>query len=342
MDLSVKVGHVKLKNPLILGSASYTASRNGLERYIRKGFSAVVTKTTTNKPLEGSPSPRIFWYDPDKKSMLAGAEALRNPGIEKMCQAITAVKKLAETEKCLIVGSLAGNTPEEMVEVASSFVDAGADLLEMNLACPLTGSYLGPDYEKLGKYWCQTPKKAVEAIQAVKGAVKVPVWAKCVLNAIVQEGFLKEVDEEARPDAYSFVGGRLPCLVIDVETGRPKFSGSILLQIKRGIPISPMVTGPVKSSTILHTAYLARMTSTPLIPSGGLYKGEDVIEAMMVGSSSVQICAEVYRNQNASIVFLKDIEAFMERKKIKSLSEVFGAALQYIPAPPLLKVPILS
>ena len=77
MDLSVKVGNVKLKNPVILASAGYTATRNGLERYIRKGFGAVVTKTTTIKPLEGSPPPRMFWYDPDRKSMLAGAEALR-------------------------------------------------------------------------------------------------------------------------------------------------------------------------------------------------------------------------------------------------------------------------
>jgi dihydroorotate dehydrogenase len=342
MDLSVNIGNVKLKNPVILSSASYTASQNGLERYIRKGFSAVVTKTATIKPLKGSPPPRVFWYDPDRKLMLSGAEALRNPGIEKISQAISAVKKLAEAENCLIIGSLAGNTVEEMNEVGRRLVEAGADLLEMNLVCPATGPHLGPDYEKLGKYWCQTPERAVEAIQGVKSTVKVPVWAKCVLDAIIREGFLKKVDQEAKPDGYSFVGGRIPCLVIDVETGKPKFPGNVLLQIEKKIPISPMVTGPVKSCTILHTAYLARLTSTPLIPSGGLYKGEDVIEAMMVGGSAAAICAEVYRNQDASIAFLKDIKAFMERKELNSLTQIFGTALQYIPAPPLLKVPILS
>ncbi len=342
VDLSVTVGTVKLKNPVILASASYTASQKGLERYIRKGFGAVVTKSTTKKPLEGSPSPRFFWYDPDRKLMLCAAEALRNPGMDRMCRAVSAVKKLAEAERCLIVGSVAGNTVEEMIEVARRFIDAGADLLEINLACPVTGPYLGPDYEKLGKYWCQTPENAVEAIEGLKSVAKVPVWAKCVLNAIIQGDFLPKVDKKAKPDAYSFVGGRLPCLVIDIETGKPKFPGSILLQIKKKIPISPMVTGPVLSTTILHTAYLSRLTSTPLIPSGGFYKGENVIEAMMVGASSVQICAEVYRNQNAFIAFIKEIEAFMERKKITSLQEIFGTALQYIPAPPLLKVPILS
>lgn len=342
MDLSVSVGDVRLKNPLILASASYTTDKRGLERFIHKGFGAVVTKTTTLKPLEGSPAPRVFWYDPDRRLLLSGVEALRNPGVDKMALAVCGVKRLAESEDCLIIGSVAGNSVSDMNEVGRKLVSAGVDLLEMNLVCPSTGPHLGPDYERLGKFWCETPERAVEAIQGMKSTVRVPVWAKCPLSAIVQESFLKKVDQEGKPDGYSFVGGRLPCLVIDVDSGKPKFPGNVLLQIEKKIPISPMVTGPVKTSTVLHTAYLSRLTGTPLIPSGGLYKGEDTIEILMVGGSAAQICAEVYRNENASTMFLKDIERFMTRKKLESLKEVAGVALKYIPAPPLLKVPMLS
>jgi len=342
MDLSVSVGCTTLKNPLVLGSASYTANAKGMEKYIRKGFGAIVTKTTTLKPLEGSPAPRAFWYDQDRRLLLSGAEALRNPGIEAMCQAISAVKKLAESESCLIVGSVAGNTIEEMNEVGRRMVEVGADLLELNLVCPATGPHLGPDYEQLGKYWSQTPERAVEAIQGMRSTVRVPIWAKCTLGSLINPAFLKKVDAEAQPDAYPFIGGRIPCLAIDVETGKPKFPGNVRLQIEKKIPISPMVTGPVKTSTVLHTAYLSRLTATPLVPAGGLYKGEDVIEIMMVGGIASQICTEVYRNNDASLAFLRDIEAYMRRKKIQSLKEVFGVALQHIPAPPLLRVPIMQ
>lgn len=342
VDLSVKVGNLKFKNPLILASASYTTNEKGMERYIRKGFSAVITKTTTIKPLEGSPPPRVFWYDPDRKTMLSGAEALRNPGVDAMSKSVSAVKKLAESQDCLIVGSVAGNSVEEMNYVAKRLVEVGADIIEMNLVCPATGPHLGPDYERLGKYWSQTPERAVEAIQGIKSTVKVPVWAKCSLSALIKAEFLEKVDKEAKPDAYSLVGGRLPCLVIDVETGKPKFPGNVLLQIEKKIPISPMVTGPIKSSTMLHAAYIVRLTKTPLIPSGGLYKGEDIIEVIMVGGAAAQICAAVYRDHDASSMFLKDIEAFMERKNIKSLDEISGISLKHIPAPPLLKVPIIS
>ncbi|MBW2148348.1 MAG: tRNA-dihydrouridine synthase [Deltaproteobacteria bacterium] len=342
MELNVGIGNVQLKNPLILASASYSVSERGLEKYIRKGFGAVITKTTTIKPLKGSPLPRIFWYDPDRKLMLSGAEAVRNPGMERMYRSIAAVKKLAESENCLIVGSLAGNTAEEMNHIAKRFVEAGADIIEMNMVCSATGPHLGPDYERLGSYWSQTPERAVEAIQGVKSTVSVPVWAKCSLSSMIKEEFINKVDKEARPDAYSFIGGKIPCLVIDVETGKPKFPGNVLLQIKKKIPICPMSHGPVKASTILHTAYIARLTDTPLIPSGGFYKGEDIVEAIMVGSSAAQICTAIYRNNNAANVFLKDIEAFMQRRNIESLGKLRGTSLQYIPAPPLLKAHIFS
>ncbi len=342
MDLRVKIGSTTLKNPLVLGSASYTQTAKGLETYIKKGFGAVVTKTVTVKPLEGSPNPRAFWYDPEEKTMLSGAEALRNPGMESVAKAVAAVKKIAEEENCLIVGSVAGNTVEEMQTVAKALAEAGADIIEINMVCPATGPHLGPDYACLGKYWSATPERAVEAISGIRAAVRVPVWAKCVLGNLINKEFLNKVDKEARPDAYAYVGGRLPCLVIDVETGKPKFPGNVLLQIEKKIPISPAVTGPVKASTMLHTAYLARLTDTPLIPSGGLRKGEDIIEALMVGASAAQISQAVYRDREVSLSIIKEMEAFVERRGIASLQEICGVSLQYIPAPPLLRVPIIT
>jgi dihydroorotate dehydrogenase (NAD+) catalytic subunit len=342
VDLSIKIGSTTLKNPLILGSASYTQSAKGLESYIRKGFGAVVTKTVTIKPLEGSPPPRAFWYDPEEKTMLSGTEALRNPGMESVAKAVAAVKKAAEEERCLIVGSVSGNTVEEMNTVARAMVEAGADIIEINMVCPATGPHLGPDYACLGKYWSATPERAVEAISGIRATVRVPVWAKCVLGSLTNRDFLNKVDKEARPDAYAYVGGRLPCLVIDVETGKPKFPGNLLLQIEKKIPISPAVTGPVKASTMLHTAYLARLTETPLIPSGGLKRGHDIIEAMMVGASAAQISQAVYRSRDVSLAMIREMEAFVERRGIASLREIFGVSLQYIPAPPLLRVPIIT
>ena len=342
MDLTINIGKTRLKNPLILASAPYTKNQKGFEKYISKGFGAVVSKSTTVKPLEGAPKPTMFWFDPDRKSMLAGAEALKNPGLEKMAKTISAVKKLAESEGCLIVGSIAGNTVEEMIQVAKGFEEAGADVIEINMVCNSTGSYLGPEYENLGRYWSLAPERVVEAVRGMKSAVSLPVWPKVSIQSLIKEGFLQKVDKEAAPDAYSFIGGRMPNLTIDIETGKPKLTGHLKLKMEKGIPIDFGSHGPIKSSTILHTAYLAKLTDTPLVCAGGLSKGEDVVEALMAGSSASQICTAVYRNSNAAGKFLKDIGSFMERRGIESLNDIRGIALQHIPAPPLLKIPRVS
>lgn len=342
MNLSVTVGGITLKNPLILGSASYTQTAKGMELYIQKGYGAIVTKTVTMKALEGSPAPRAFWYDPEEKTMFSGAEALRNPGMDSVTKAVAEVRKLAEAQNCKIVGSIAGNSVEEMQTVAKAMEEAGVDIIEINMVCPSTGPHLGPDYACLGKYWSANPDRAVEAISGIRSVVRVPIWAKCTLGSLTSPGFLERVDRDARPDAYSFVGGRLPCLVIDVETGKPKFPGNTQLMIDKQIPISPTVTGPVKASTMLHTAYLARLTTTPLIPSGGLRRGHDIIEALMVGAAAAQISQAVYRDRDVSLAIIREMEAFVERRALSSLGEIAGVALQYIPKPPLLKVPIVS
>lgn len=338
MDLTVSVGALRLKNPLILSSAGYTANANGIQRFIGKGFGAVVCKTVTREPREGAPSPRIFWYDPDKKTMLSGAEGLRNPGVEKMSQAIASSRALADEHNCRIVGSVTGSSLEEMADNAARLCAAGADAIEIDMACPSTGPHLGPEYAQLGKYWAQDANHAVAAIRAVKEATNVPVWVKAPLGCLLSAEFVKAVDKDARPDAYSFVGGRMPCLVINTDTGEPLLPGNIRLMIEKKIPVCPMVTGPVRPTTIYHTAYISHLTKTPLIPTGGLSCGDDIIQAIMAGASAAGICAAVYRDQNAPMRILSEIEDYVSRKKLGSLDEIKGAVLQHLPAPPLLKV----
>jgi dihydroorotate dehydrogenase len=281
IDLKVEVGGLELKNPVILASASYTSSAAGLRRHIPCGYGAVTTKTVTVKPLEGAPNPTVFWYDKEEKTLLSGAEALKNPGIDKMAEAIEQVNDLAQEENCKIIGSCAGNTLEEILSICEKFRNAGVSAIELNMVCPATGPHLGEDYACLGKWWSSEIDRSIDLINSVKKAMDIPVWAKLPLAKLIEQAYLETLDREARPDAYSFVGGRLPNLKIDVKSGKPVLPGNLLLKIEKKLPISPMVTGPVKPSTILHTAYLRKLTTTPLACSGGLTKGDDIIEAIM-------------------------------------------------------------
>ena len=335
MDLSVKIGSLTLKNPLILSSAGYTANAAGIQKFVQRGFGAVVCKTVTREPKEGAPAPRIFWYDPDKKTMLSGAEALRNPGAEKMAEAISESRKLADENNCLIVGSLSGNSIEEMVEIAEMLWKAGAHVIEIDMACPSTGPHLGPGYDRLGMYWAETTERAIEVIGAVRSAIDVPLWIKAPLGKILSPEWLKGLEGDAAPEALSYVGGRIPCLVINTDTGEPLLPGNLRLKMEKGYPITPMVTGPVGPSTVFHTSYAVQLTDIPLIPTGGLETGNDIIQAIMAGAYATGICKAIYRDQKASFEILSEIEAYCRDKNVKDISDLRGVVLKHLPAPPL-------
>ncbi len=339
MKLEVTAGGLKLKNPLILASAAYTSTAAGLRQQVARGYGAVITKTTTVQPLAGAPKPTVFWYDPEEKRLLSGAEALKNPGADRVVEAIAQAVGPAAEHGCRIIGSCTGNTPEEILSICRRFEKAGAAAIELNMVCPSTGPHLGPEYARLGKWWVEDTERAVGLIQAVKQAVHIPVWAKLPLEKLINRPFLAALDREARPDAMSFVGGRMPNLKIDVESGRPLLPGNLLLRMEKKLPISPMVTGPIKPSTILHTAYLAKLTRTPLVCSGDLTRGGDILEAVMAGAAAAQVCKAVYKDIRAGERILEELAAVMERCGYADLASVRGCALQHLPEPPLFTVP---
>lgn len=339
MSLRIDVGGLSLKNPLILASAGITGNVSGLKRQVENGYGAIVTKTCTPTPLEGAPMPQVFWYDPDEKRHLSGAEALRNPGIDVICEGVRAIKEASVKNDVKIIGSCTANTLEEILELCGKFQDAGADAVELNMICPSTGPHLGPEYARLAKWWASDVNRSTELISSVRKALEIPVWAKINLEVMLSRSYLETLDRTSPPDAYSFIGGRMPNLKIDVRTRKPILPGNLVMRIEKKMPINPMVTGPVKPSTILHTAYFSKLTKTPLICAGGLSKGEDILEAVMAGASAAQISAAVYRDSGCWKRILEELEQLMAECGYEDLASIRGCALDVLPQPPLFTVP---
>ena len=333
-------GGLELKNPVILASAGYASTAKGLETHIQRGYGAIVTKTVTTKALEGAPKPTVFWYDPEEKRLLSGAEALKGPGIDKMAEAVAKIAGLARSEGCMIVGSCTANSAEDIARLCRQYEEAGAAAVELNCVCPSSGPHLGPDYAQVGKWWAAEAGRTISLIRAVKKAVKIPVWTKLPLERLIHRSYFAAVVDQAPPDAICFVGGRLPNLKIDVSNGEPLLPGNLRVMMEHKLPISPMVTGTVKPSTILHTAYLAKQTKVPLICSGGLEKGEDVLEAIMAGAAAAQVCKIVYRDIDAAKKVIEDFGALLDKFGHAGVEAVRGLALKHLPQPPLLTVPM--
>jgi hypothetical protein len=74
----------------------------------------------------------------------------------------------------------------------------------------------------------------------------------------------------------------------------------------------PSVSGPSRTISMLYTAYVAKLTRTPILSLGGFYKGTHVVEALMVGASAAGICTAVYREAGSCQRILEELKPLLE------------------------------
>jgi len=317
MDLSVSITGMEFRNPLILGSGPLSASAAGLLRADKTGFGGVVTKSVTITPSEGNPHPRWAfspWY-------LVSADGLPNKGYKAMAADIKAAK---ETGIAIpVIASVAGASPEEFAEMSVELAEKGADAIELNLVCPHRGRLVGrPQDEPLGRYWAQSPERAFAVVKTVKEAVKIPVWAKFPSLPVLNNPEIALKMEEAGVDAVVPCPGAFAGMVIDIETGKPVIGNWEHTGTLTGHAIKPV--------GIKFVSEMARILQTPVIGTGGVASGSDVIEYAMVGAQAVEVVTAIMEKTGA-VDLIAEIESFMSNKGYNSFNDFRGKALEFLP-----------
>lgn len=317
VDLSVKIGSLRLRNPLILGAGPAGRVALGLIKYAELGFGAVVTKTITPEPWGGNPTPRDIMRG---KDILFESSGIPNVGYKVMIEEIKEAKDKIKNRTPIIV-NITSETPEEFAEMSYGFERAGADAIELAIfGCP---NYK-PGTKISKAYWEKTPERIELVIKTVKSAVSIPIWIKFWL---VNFESVKAA-EKAGADAVHMLGPANPtALPIDGETGKP------LLGHPRG---TGCIFGPfAKYPGLKVVADLCRTVKIPVLGDGGVWEGQDVIEYIMAGAVGAQCLTSIMmRGPKRVRHILKGIEEFMERKHISNLDEIRGITLKYLPPVP--------
>ncbi|HLK11654.1 MAG TPA: alpha-hydroxy-acid oxidizing protein [Candidatus Binatia bacterium] len=122
-DLGATVAGVRL--PFCAMNAAGAVQRpDELERMLFSRAGALVLRTATVHPF----------VHPEFRS-------LHNPGYDKL---VPLARELAATGRKPIVASVAGSTPDEYALLARAFAEAGAALVEVDVADPWVAASLGP------------------------------------------------------------------------------------------------------------------------------------------------------------------------------------------------------
>src|SRR5262245_3233280 len=167
IDLSVQLGRLKLRNPILAASGTFGYAREmeNLVDFSRLG--GVLPKTVTKSPRIGNRP----WRTVETACGLLNSIGLDNDGIDAFDE--HHLPYLRELPTAIIV-SIAGKTHEEFVEMAARLGDqAGVAAIELNISCPNVSG--GVDFGT-------DPVMCHKLVGSARKACPLPILAKLTPN----------------------------------------------------------------------------------------------------------------------------------------------------------------
>jgi dihydroorotate dehydrogenase (NAD+) catalytic subunit len=301
MRLNCEVGSVALSNPTILASGILGVTSETMLRVLRGGAAAVVTKSIGSEPRHGHPTPTFVAVD----GGFLNAMGIPNPGAKDFAPEVEALAKGKGTGK--VVVSIFGGGAEEFGRLAAK-LSPKADAIELNLSCPHLKGY--------GVEIGRVPALVREVVAEVKRNAKCPVWAKLSPN-------VSDIVEVARAalegGADALVAtNTIGALSISVEARRPVLSHG-------GGGLSGAALKPIALKAVYDVAC---ELDAPIVASGGISTGRDLLEFLMAGASAGQIgSAVVTRGEGVFALVAKELSDLLDREGFASPKDACGAAL---------------
>jgi dihydroorotate dehydrogenase (NAD+) catalytic subunit len=298
LDLTVTIGNLNLKNPVMTASGTFGYGQEYAEFINLNMLGAIVVKGISLQPMEGNPSPRIC----ETPCGMLNAIGLQNIGLNKFLKEKLPYLRQFDTK---IIVNILGNTIQEYVRLSNALNDAGVDGIELNVSCPNVkkgGIFFGTDKKTLGRL-----------VSKVKLSVKdTTVITKLSPNVSDIPGFSR-VAEESGSDAISLIN-TIPGMAIDIDTGKPKLAN-----------ITGGLSGPaIKPIAIRMVWEASRSVRIPVIGVGGIMNTHDAIEFLLAGASGVQVGTGNFVNPLATVEIIKGIQQYIEKKEINSARELIG------------------
>jgi dihydroorotate dehydrogenase len=168
-DFGTTIGGVRFPSSVMNASGVWSSTAAELRALARSGTGAIVLRTTTVHPF----------VHPQYRS-------LHNPGYDKL---LPLVRELAAEAPCPVVASLAGSSVDEFATLARAFGEAGAAMLEVNLADDWVAATLAPWEEpETLRLLLRRLREVSSAVLSVKLPERLPLPYRVVAQRLVDAG----------------------------------------------------------------------------------------------------------------------------------------------------------
>jgi dihydroorotate dehydrogenase (NAD+) catalytic subunit len=299
-DLSVRLGKLSLKNPVMLASGT---SGYG-EEYARfidlNEIGGICVKGTSVNPSLGTPPGRVC----ETASGMLNAIGLQNVGVDRFIKEKLPFLRQFDTR---VIVNIYGNTYENYYEVARRLDGIeGVAGLEMNISCPNVGEGC--------MLFGVNPKSTYEVVSGVRKATSLPLMVKLSPN-VTDITALARAAAEGGADILSMINCPTG-MAIDIKTRRP-----LLANITGGLSGPAIKPIALRMVWQVHTANLG----LPLVGIGGITTATDAIEFFLAGASAVQVGSASFVDPEASVKVVRGIRQYCMEQRIQSVSDLVGA-----------------
>src|SRR3989442_815919 len=298
MDLSVRIGSLTLKNPLIAGSGCFGYGVEYADIVDLSTLGGIVSKGLFLTAREGHPAPRIV----ETPAGMLNAIGLQGIGARRFVD-----EKLPELRArgATVIVNVCGTTLDEYVEVSRIISDAeGVAAIELNISCP--------NIKEGGIQFGCSLTGTFDVVSAVRKATPLPIIPKLTPNVTDVASFAR-ASEDAGADAVSLVNTFL-AMAIDVETRRPKISNVV-----------GGLSGPAIRPIAVRMVYECRqVVKIPILGMGGIADARDALEFMIAGATAVQVGTANFVDPFIWPKLLDGIQQYMQRHRIERLRDLVG------------------
>jgi dihydroorotate dehydrogenase (NAD+) catalytic subunit len=296
VDLSVKIGSLLLKNPVM--PASGTFSENLARVFSFNHLGAVVTKTITAELRGGNPTPRVA----EVGQGMLNSIGIPSKGIQYFLDETLPLYRTTDTP---LVVSISAPTAEAFAEAAREFDVPGVAAIEANISCP--------NLEEDGKAFAMRATSTRLAVEQLRKATSLPLWVKLTPNT-GNIAAVAAAAEDSGADAV-VVANTILAMSIDINMRKPRL-GSIM----------GGYSGPAIKPIILRMVYqCANAVRIPVIGCGGIATADDAVEFLLAGATAVQVGTATFVNPNAMLQIVEGISRYCRKNNIPAVRELTGA-----------------
>ena len=298
-DLSVKIGKLGLKNPVMTASGTFGYGLEFADFVPLQEIGGIIVKGTTLAPRQGNDYPRMA----ETAQGMLNCVGLQNKGVDYFCEHIYPQIKDIDTN---MIVNVSGSSPDDYAECAAR-IDAldRIPAIELNISCP--------NVKDGGMAFGVTCEGAASVVRAVRRRYGKTLIVKLSPNVTNIADIARAVEAEGA-DSVSLIN-TLMGMAIDIERRKP------LLSISTG-----GLSGPAVKPVALRMVWqVAKAVNIPVIGLGGISSATDAIEFLMAGASAIEIGTANFLDPAVTVKLRDGINEWLDKHGCKSVSEIVGA-----------------